>query len=521
MSAPSVSAADKEYLVANQTPELIDRAVCSLLEEKPDDQRTFLAKHFGGIPPLSLAATMPVGHDLTLETEHATYVAAAELLYRNSSLEDLRALEKATADTTELTKRHPTIFHIAVKDAISKKLMDSFPPLHCTVVFALYHENNRMLPKGHDHAGESHPNGEDFIRRKHKQMSWLFENRRDCSWSLLGVDDGCDRDSAGLMESIVAADGFDNVAVHRLKTGVKEGCSVLDCDKLKSEDWNESDLLVKASQKGGAIIYGLHLATQKETPGKEHLIMYTDSDLSSDLRLCGLNFATMLTDGFDCSVSERFGIPGAVNCSAKHAETGGVIPGLARDSIVHLTLRHKLRMRLLPPLSPIIDTNCGHKGIKAKALAGVLKMVRDYKGSFDMDWLMCVGICGKAAGRKPIGVTPVAWVASVAESNFWGGGGGKTEDPAEAKLRSMTSWHKIFAKMAEMNGWHKEKLQAEGLLSPEDEQWVDWIKSLDVQAYMRLVDAIQDTLKGQEPLAMPEPTIMGFDLETCKKLAGQ
>merc|ERR1712000_163398 len=113
-------------------------------------------------------------------------------------------------------------------------------------------------------------------------------------------------------------------------------------------------------------------------------------------------------------------------------------------------------MRLLPPLSPIIDTNCGHKGVTADAVKSVLPMVRDYKGSFDMDWLMCVGISGKAAGRKPIGVTPVAWVASVAESNFWGGGGGKTEDPAEAKLKSMTSWHKIFATMGTMHGWHKD-----------------------------------------------------------------
>merc|ERR1711907_763619 len=59
--------------------------------------------------------------------------------------------------------------------------------------FALYKEFNRILPKGAENKpGECHPNGEDFIRRKHKQMSWLFENKKDSSWSLLGVDDGCD-----------------------------------------------------------------------------------------------------------------------------------------------------------------------------------------------------------------------------------------------------------------------------------------------------------------------------------------
>eukprot|EP01062_Namystynia_karyoxenos_P053379 TRINITY_DN4320_c0_g1_i2.p1 TRINITY_DN4320_c0_g1~~TRINITY_DN4320_c0_g1_i2.p1 ORF type:complete len:551 (+),score=179.96 TRINITY_DN4320_c0_g1_i2:107-1654(+) len=514
-------AADRDYLQRKQVPEMVDSALRDLLASKPDDAQAFLAQHLGGLDATALAYGMPVGHDLTLNEEHAVYVAAADVLYRTMSLEQLRALESRTAQTTPITKKYPTIFHIAVKDALSKKLMDSFPALHCTVVFALYHENNRMVPKGADRPGESHPNGEDFIRRKHKQMGWLFANRKDCTWSLLGVDDGCDRDSAGMMQAIVKDAGFDNVTVHKLKDGVRQGCEVLDCQKLKSEEWSESDKFVKASQKGGAIIYGLYLAAKQSYPGKQHLIIYTDSDLSTDLRLCGLNFNTMLTEGFDCSVSERFGIAGAVNCSAKDPETGGVVPGLARDSIVHLTLRHKLRMRLMPPLSPIIDTNCGHKGIKADACMPVLKMVRDYKGSFDMDWLMCVGISGKAAGRKPIGVTPVAWVASVAESNFWGGGGGKTEDPAEAKLRSMTSWHKIFAKMAEIHDWHKARLQQEGLLTPEDEQWVQWIRGLDVQAYMKLVDAIQDRLKDTADLAMPEPTIMAYDLATCKRLAGQ
>jgi len=188
--------------------------------------------------------------------------------------------------------------------------------------------------------------------------------------------------------------GYTNVRCILLKDGVRAGCPDLDCAKLKDETWNEEDKLVKASQKGGAIIYGLSVACDEPVDaGKKHCIIYTDSDLSTDLRLCGLNFDTMINQGFDCSVSERFGIPGAVNCSAKDT-TGSVVPGLARASIVHLTLRHKLRMRLLPPLAPIIDTNCGHKGIMADAVKPVLKMVRDYKGSFDMDWLMCVGISG-------------------------------------------------------------------------------------------------------------------------------
>merc|ERR1719487_1922254 len=421
----------------------------------------------------------------------------ADAFYKDLSLEQLTELEAKTSEKIEETWKHSTLFHIALKDAISKKYMDSIPPVHCTILFAMYKEMNRMMPKGPDVPKVSHPNGEDFIRKKHQQMSWLFENRKDCSWTLMGADDGCPMGSTELALGIAKDMGYDNVSVVKLKDAVKAGdCPVLDFDKLKSEAWSEEDALVKASQKGGAIIYALHEA-QKEgakNPGKEHVIVYTDSDLSTDLRLCGLNFNTIFKEGFDCSVSQRFGQPFAVNCG-KLVTSGGIAPGMPQPSMVHLTLRHKLRMNLLPPLSVITDTNCGHKAIKASALEGVLEKVQDYKGSFDMDWLMCVGICSKNAGRKGIDVTAIPWVNSVGESNFWSAGPSSEESPEEAKLRSCSSWHKIFKTMCEIHGWHKEGLEKAGLLSDESKAYVEWVSGMDVQMYMKLSDNINTMLR--------------------------
>jgi len=466
-----------------------------------------------------LADGFPVGHDLTLDSEHDAYMKVATTLYNHLSMAELKEVDDFISLNMKDTMKYSVLLHIAVKDAISKKLMDDLPPLHCTCVFALYHEQNRMVKKGDNVPGESHPNGENFIRRKHAQMSWLFENRKDCSWTLLGADDGCDKDSAGLMEKIVKEEGYTNVTAHRLNEAVKAGsCPVLDNAKLKSVAWKDSDLLVKASQKGGAIIFGMYQAS-KEAPlakGKKHIIVYTDSDLSTDLALCGLNFKTIF-DGADVSVSQRFGQANAVNASTKLA-SGGVGPGLAQDSIVHLSLRHKLRMNLLPPLSPIIDTNCGHKAITNDASIKVLAKVQDYKGSFDMDWLMCAGNEGKARGNSaPINVTAIPWVASVAESNFWGGGGGN-EDAAAAKLKSYTSWFKIFATMCTMNDWHKEGLQKTGSLTADCAAYKAWVQSLDVHTYMKLVDNIMAKL-GKKELAMPEPQIMSMSLADLKKLA--
>jgi len=320
------------------------------------------------------------------------------------------------------------------------------------------------------------------------------------------------------MDGIAKQMGYKNVQTIRLKEAVKSGiCPVIDNEKLKSEDWNADDKLVKASQKGGSIIYALWHATQSEYPGKTHIIAYTDSDLSTDLRLCGLNFYDIFSQNVDCSVSQRFGQPFAVNCG-KLLESGGIGAGMPRESMIHLSLRHKLRQNLLPPLGLITDTNCGHKAIRADALKGVLDKVRDYKGSFDMDWLMCVGIESKKAGRKPICVTAIPWVNSVGESNFWSAPGAGGESPEAAKLKTATSWHKIFATMCTIHEWHKAGMEQAGVLSSEAKEYVEWVKNMDVQMYMRLSDKINEAL-GDRELTMPEASIMNYDLATLKKFA--
>ena len=81
---------------------------------------------------------------------------------------------------------------------------------------------------------------------------------------------------------------------------------------------------MKASPNGGAIIYALWHATQRKFSGKKHIIAYTDSDLSTVLRLCGLNFDTIINGKVDCSVSQRFGQPFAVNCGKLLKSGGGM-----------------------------------------------------------------------------------------------------------------------------------------------------------------------------------------------------
>merc|ERR1719359_134503 len=133
------------------------------------------------------------------------------------------------------------------------------------------------------------------------------------------------------MEAIAKKEGYTNVVCYKLKEAIMKGTlKGLDVEKLKSEAWSEEDKLVKASQKAGAILYGLELACEETAkyPGKKHIIVYTDSELSTDLALCGLNFDTIINGGVECSVSQRFGQPFAVNCGKllTEAEGGGIAP---------------------------------------------------------------------------------------------------------------------------------------------------------------------------------------------------
>merc|ERR1719253_1052083 len=142
-------------------------------------------------------------------------------------------------------------------------------------------------------------------------------------------------------------------------------------------------------------------------------------------------------------------------------------------------------------------------------------MVKDYKGSFDMDWLVCMGICSKKNGREPIGVTAIPWVASVGESNFWSAGPAAVDDPC-AKVRP---WFKIFAAITQMNGWHKKQLAEVGLLTDECAAYTKWVEGLPVEGYKKLTDAILKKLGDKELTEMPEPSILAMSLDELKKAA--
>src|SRR5262249_30630390 len=130
-------------------------------------------------------------------------------------------------------------------------------PIHLTVVWCMYGETGRMVPRA------AHPHGEDFVRAKVRQLDWLTGGLPGITWSIIACDDGCpDRpSSADLMTDIAAAEGYPreghrSVTVLRLAEVIGSDISISPAfDRLTSTE---------QSRKGGSILAGLAAAARTD-----------------------------------------------------------------------------------------------------------------------------------------------------------------------------------------------------------------------------------------------------------------
>ncbi len=219
---------------------------------------------------LAVTTNMPPHMDLTGIAQERQAFDTAELLLDLYPKEDeLRAFD--TQITTE-QQNHPVILHLASKLALSKMSLRSLSaPIFNSFVVAMYKEHNRIRTDA------EHSAGEDFLRRKVSQLKWLFEGETDKEWELVFVDDGCPERSGEIAERIIQQEGYDNVRVLYLADAIIKGLPI--AKGLTSTD---------DSQKGGAIQYGMWSVIKEEHDNFRHIVIYTDSDLSTNIAQAGL-----------------------------------------------------------------------------------------------------------------------------------------------------------------------------------------------------------------------------------------
>jgi hypothetical protein len=189
-------------------------------------------------------ALTPV-RDLTDSDQNQAVLDAADTL-----IKDETALAQVTAD------HGPAVAAEAMAVARSRqRLSELNGPIHLTVVWAMYGETGRMVPR------TVHPHGEDFVRAKVRQLDWLTGGLPGVTWSIIACDDGCpDQPSSGdLMEEIAAAEGYPaeghrSVKVIRLAEMINGAVSISPAfDQLTSTD---------ESRQGGSILAALATAVR-------------------------------------------------------------------------------------------------------------------------------------------------------------------------------------------------------------------------------------------------------------------
>ena len=293
-----------------------------------------------------------------------------------------------------------------------RRLGELTGPIHLTVVWAMYGETGRMVPRA------LHPHGEDFVRAKVRQLDWLTGGLPGVTWSIIACDDGCpDRpSSADLMTDIAAAEGYPSkghrsVTVLRLAELIEGDISISPAfDRLTSTD---------QSRKGGSILAGLAAAVRADPTrpngADRHVVCYTDADLSANLAQLGSLAAPVVAgDRVVGALGQRYGIDGAVLVRADGPVTEPHSTGDKPDKIIIL-FRHFVRASLIPALAPVLDTQAGFKALDGAALDPVIRQMTSFNETFDVELLIHLA---QQYGPQALAVEPIVFTEDFAATNF-------------------------------------------------------------------------------------------------------
>ena len=348
-------------------------------------------------------------------------------------------------------------------------------PVHLSVVFAMYAETGRLVPR------EQHPHGEDLVRVKAAQLDWLVAGT-GATWDAVAVDDGCpDRpSSAEVMRGIVRAlRREDAMTVLELADVLRDGPPISPAfDALTS---------TAQSRKGGAILAGLaHALRHGPSDGRAHVVAYTDADLSANLAQLGALAAPVLRAPSPeapapvAALGQRYGMPGAVLVKADGPTREPQSTGGKPDKVIVL-FRHAVRAALVPDLAHVLDTQAGFKAFAAGALRPVLAETSSFDETFDVELLIHLA---HRHGATALRGEPIVFTEDLAATKF------PSVDPGErhlAMVRQVVELHDRFVAPVQ---------PATG----EAAELLELVRGLDVPAYVRLIEALRDEDAGDPTL---------------------
>ncbi len=390
--------------------------------------------------------------DLTNE-KHAEFIikTANDLLKEYPSSAELKQVEQTLIGRKD---EEITFLLLALKLAYSKSLVSQIKePLHISVVFAVYKEHQRIRKSS------EHPHGEDFLLKKIEQMEWLFEGQDLITWDLTVVDDGCPEGSGKIAQEIINKYNLQKKArVLFLNDAISQ--SLAPAEKLKSTN---------NSQKGGSILYGMWDSVQKAHSG-EHIVVFTDADLSTHLGQLMLLAYPIVNDNNLAAIGSR------------REKESVVVKKAARNNRGKLFIY--LWKRMIPNLGDIIDTQCGFKAFRADIIPEITLGNIEQKFAFDIELLIKTNFIKAGAISK----IPIAWIDSDAASTT-------------ADLQPYLPMLQSIANMQVKYFSDKQK----------DNDFVDFINSLDDNAFNQLLENIPEGITSREPDSFSDYTGISAD----------
>jgi hypothetical protein len=382
------------------------------------------------------------------------YAAADEIL---DGYPDRDALESLELQLIEAGDEVPVFVHVATKLARSKQITRGIEAsVHVSVVFALYLENERILRP------EEHQHGEDFLIRKIAQLDWLFGGTPNFSWDMYVVDDGCPENSGLIAQEILDRRyGGDSVHVLFLEDAIRN-------DSPATRPMTST----RDSQKGGSVAYGMWTAAQQEHDN--HIILYTDADLSTHLGQIGLLVEGIVSEGQVAAIGSR------------REPTSVVVKTGLRNTRGKLFIY--LWKRLLPLLGEIVDTQCGFKAFRGDLSPGLVDDLMEKRFAFDIELL--IRLEQDSPGR--ISKVPIAWIDSEAAS---------TTTAARPYLPMLKSIVKMYRRYLDED--------------PGAETYAGFIEGLDDLRWSALLERIPAQIADADPASFGDfDEISAQDLET-------
>ena len=323
--------------------------------------------------------------DLT-NTKHLDelYQLAEQFLDESGGSSDaLQHLETELLNTPDTPLRRRVALKLARSKAIITRHFPADHPVFVSVLFAVYKEHQRILTSA------EHPHGEDFLNRKIHQLHWLFDDIPHINWELIVIDDGCPKNSGQIAQTIIEQNKHsDKVRVLFLQDAIDANLPVATGLASTAE-----------SQKGGAILYGMWEAAQENHgDGIDHIIIYTDADLSTHLGQSGLLLEPFLDPNVQAAIGSRRSPNSVVVKKGKRNTRGKLFIYLWK--------------RLIPILGKIIDTQCAFKAFRADLARDIVLDAIEKKFAFDIELLLKT----EQSFPKATHVIPLAWIDSEAAS---------------------------------------------------------------------------------------------------------